>query len=95
MSDPAPPADTLNDILDRQIGELVASASEAARPAAATPAPDMTPLEAAVLSMSHDLVETLRLARQLQEQSRMIETVARALSADMEAVKAAIRGTRT
>jgi hypothetical protein len=48
-------------------------------------------LDAAILSMSHDLAETLRLARSLQEQGRMLETVARALSAD----KAAIRGTKT
>jgi hypothetical protein len=95
MKKNAPPANTLSAILDRQIAELVASELETASPPAATSADAMSPLEAAVLSMSHDLAETLRFARSLQEQGRMLETVARALAADMAEVKRAIRGTRT
>jgi hypothetical protein len=54
-----------------------------------TQTPDKSPLEPPVLSMSHDLKETIRLARQLQEQGRMLEIVARSLAADMaEARKA-------
>ena len=95
MTEPAPPAATLNDMLDQQIAELVASESGAARPADAISAPDMSPLEAAVLSMSHDLSETLRLALQLQEQGRALEPLARALTADMAEVRAAIRSMKT
>jgi hypothetical protein len=51
----------------------------------------MTPLESAVMLMSHDLAETLRMARSLQEQGRILETMARALAADMAEVKAAVR----
>jgi hypothetical protein len=51
----------------------------------------MTPLESAVMMMSHDLAETPRLARSLQEQGRILETMARALAADMADVKAAVR----
>jgi hypothetical protein len=51
----------------------------------------MTPLESAVMLMLHDLAETLRLARSVREQGRILETMARALAADMAEVKAAVR----
>jgi hypothetical protein len=50
----------------------------------------MSPLEAAVLSMSRDLETLLRFAGELKRQGEALETFARALTSDVKAVKAAI-----
>ncbi len=97
MKNPAIPADTLDMQTDRQIGELAASASGVASPTADTSAGDMTPLEAATLDLSRDLRNLLRLAGELKRQGEAMESFARALAADMERMKAAVRssGSRT
>ena len=76
--------------LDGQIGALVRLEPEAGLPTDATGAGDMSPLEAAVLAMSHDLETLLRFAGELKRQGEALETFARALTSDMKAVKAAI-----
>lgn len=97
MKNPAAPADTLSQVLDRQIGELAASASGEVSPSADTCAGDMTPLEAATLDMSRDLRNLFRLAGELKRQGEAMQSFARLLAADMERMKAAVRssGSRT
>lgn len=92
MKKRAPPAVTLDTMVDGQIGELAASESEAGLPTGDTSAGDLTPMEAAVLDMSRDIKVLLRTAQQLKHQGEALESFARLLGADMDRVIAAMRG---
>ena len=87
----AAPATTTAAMLDREIGAIAASESALAGPPAATPAPDLTPLEAAVLSLDHDLTTVLRHCQAIRDQVSAFETFARAVSVDIQQIKAGFR----
>ena len=84
-------ATTTAAMIDREIGAIASSESALAAPPAATPAPDMTPLEAAVICLSHDLNTVLRQCHEIREAVSAFETFARAVSVDMRDIRAAIR----
>ena len=84
-------ATTTAAMLDAEIGAIAASESAPAGPPAATPAADLTPLEAAVLSLNHDLNTVLRHCEQIRDAVSAFETFARAVSMDLRDIRAAIR----
>jgi hypothetical protein len=90
----AGPVDSLDMLADQQIKEPVFGVSEAASPSADTSAGDMSPMEAAILAISQDAATMLRVALQIQEQGKTLETAARALAAGMAEVNRAC-GSRT
>jgi hypothetical protein len=91
----AKPANTLDQTLDREIGERAASALVVESPLDAMSAPDMNPLEAALMDLSKDIRNLLYLAGHLKKQGESLESFARLLAADMERVKTATAGSRT
>lgn len=82
-------------MIDREIGERVDSESVLAEPPAATPAPGLTPLEAAVLSLNHDLNTILDHCKTILVAVSAFETFARAVSVDIRDIETALAAARS
>jgi hypothetical protein len=93
LSENVPDADTLAIMVDEQIGEIVKSAPEEALRSDDTPAGDgsLLPLEAAILSIDHDIRTALRVVGEIKRQAEAFETFARSLSTDMQEIKAILK----
>ncbi len=87
----ADPASTTNQMIDREIGERVASASAMVGHPDATSAEAMTPVEMAIISMDRDLQNVLHHCQHLRRQAEFFETFACAIKADMDELRKAMK----
>lgn len=78
--------------------ECAASENGTASPGGSTSAPggphELSPLEAAILSLDRDISNALAMLAKIQTQAAMFETFVRALQADMAAIRSAIPSAR-
>lgn len=87
MKNPVPPADSLDSMLDRQIGEHVADLDTMIASTPIMDAMDMTQEQAALLAISQDLISVLRLLEESKERLKLFETFIRSLQSQITAIR--------
>jgi hypothetical protein len=82
-------ADPIGLMIDRAIGALARSANATDAPAADISADfgPLTPLEAAILSLDHDLRAVLRMTEAIKLQTETFETFARAMQETLKQIR--------